>query len=465
MVALLKRRVWWFLLIPLGMFLLLLALPSILGSSWVVQPIVQRLRTGDFELRLASLQLGWFSPIQLQGISIQQSNGPALLTIDRVQSSRGLLGFLLNGRQLGTVRIVKPTIDVELLSDSSNLERLIHALEGKNGPSPSKPKGPLPNIDLDIQIEDFSAKVQRPGDPQPLVIIPPWDAHLQYRSLQGNSRLHVEPTQILQQVEITPELVKLGLGHAIPLLAESAWFEGRISLATGAIDVTLDDPVQSIGEGTLTLHQVKSGPSQPTILQLLDLLAHLRDKPPHHEIVFVDGSQIKIQIHDGIVHHEGLEAGLPKVDERLQIASSGDVGLVDKSLNLTLQCPVPLALLARRQEVRDIGVPMVRIPVGGTLDAPQVRWDTLRQDSGDLLALLSEKVQDNSPGTAAILQSLEKVADGQADEAISVAVDMFKALRDRKKQESNDSNANANKEESKRPVRDALRDLFRGKQP
>ncbi|MFO0921160.1 MAG: hypothetical protein U0905_01580 [Pirellulales bacterium] len=193
MVALLKRRVWWFLLIPLGMFLLLLALPSILGSSWVVQPIVQRLRTGDFELRLASLQLGWFSPIQLQGISIQQSNGPALLTIDRVQSSRGLLGFLLNGRQLGTVRIVKPTIDVELLSDSSNLERLIHALEGKNGPSPSKPKGPLPNIDLDIQIEDFSAKVQRPGDQQPLVIIPPWDAHLQYRSLQGNFRLHVEP--------------------------------------------------------------------------------------------------------------------------------------------------------------------------------------------------------------------------------------------------------------------------------
>ena len=106
---------------------------------------------------------------------------------------------------------------------------------------------------------------------------------------------------------------------------------------------------------------------------------------------------------------------------------------------------------------------MVRIPVGGTLDQPQVRWDTLRQDSGDLLALLSEKVQDNSPGTAAILQSLEKVADGQADEAISVAVDLFKALRDRKKQESNESNSNTNKEEPKRPVRDALRDLFRGK--
>ena len=67
--------------------------------------------------------------------------------------------------------------------------------------------------------------------------------------------LIVAPTTLMDQVELTPELVELGLDYALPLLAKSTWFDGRISLSIGRVDVPIDRPTRATGELQLTLHR------------------------------------------------------------------------------------------------------------------------------------------------------------------------------------------------------------------
>ncbi len=87
-------------------------------------------------------------------------------------------------------------------------------------------------------VRDLSAKVVRQGTTEPLVIIPPFDLDIQYRALDGPTRLHVVGTQVLKEgCKLTPELNELGLATRIPLLAKSACSHGRISLEIGDIDV------------------------------------------------------------------------------------------------------------------------------------------------------------------------------------------------------------------------------------
>jgi hypothetical protein len=289
-----------------------------------------------------------------------------------------------------------------------------------------------------------------------------------YRAADGDSRVVIPPSQILKQVDLTPELVDIGLGHAIPLLSKSAWFDGQVSLATEEIVVPLKTPQKSTGVANLTLHHVRSGPSDPSILRLLELIANLRKVEPQNELVFIDGSEIQIRVQDERVQHSGMKIGLPKIDPRLQLTSQGSVGMVDKSLDLTIEFPVPVEQLARRDSVRDLGVPMIRLPITGTLDKPEVQWNKLRENSADLIGMIRERVEEESPGTGAVLGTLEGLAGGQADEAISAATDLFREIRKRRAEKSNAtqtidpvSNSEGAEPQTTRRFRDRLKGILR----
>jgi hypothetical protein len=212
----------------------------------------------------------------------------------------------------------------------------------------------------------------------------------------------------------------------------------------------------------------------------LDAIARLREKEANHEIVFVDGSQILIQVQDARVFHSGLEAGLPRLDSRLQLASEGYVGLADQSLDLRIEIPVPIEQLARRESVKKLGVPKVILPIGGTLEQPEVKWETMRGDSAAVLALIAGQLQGEAPVVSSVVDALSGVTEGQADQAISAAVDLVKQIRERraKNRESSQSapdaaNApdaaknSAPKPEStpRRPLRDALKKALQGNSP
>jgi len=480
----------WLAAVCLPLLGLVLFLPTMLGSKWIYDPLLKRLANDDFELGIDSVKLSWFSPLEFQGITVRQTIPPdsepssasssiplpltPLVSIRSIQSNRGLLGYLLNGRNLGRIQINEPKLGIALLEDGSNLERLIHALNNSQPQPPSQPQSQSngksqPKFDLDIAIRGLSVQVEPPEGGKIIEVVPPFNGDISYRALQVEPQVIVGPTQLLDQAELTPELVRLGLGLAIPLLSKSAWFDGRVSLATQEIRIPLDRAVQSTGEAVLTLHQVRSGPSEPLVIGALDFLANLRGREPNHELVFVDGSQVTVKVADERVFHSGLEAGLPKLDQRLQISTEGYVGLSDRSLDLKIEIPIPLEQLARRESVQRIGVPRVKLPIGGTLDHPEVQLDAMRGESATLLAVIAGTLKNEAPVTSSVVDVISSVTEGQADQAIESMASFVRMLRERRSQNNANANANlpsdpktsADEKESepgrRRPLRDALR--------
>jgi hypothetical protein len=466
------RRWLGILLFGAGLLIVVLALPTMLGSRWIYEPLLKRLARDQFVLDIESVKLRWFSPIEFNGVSISQSQNEKasspLVFIRSIRSNRGLVGYLLNGRNLGRVEILDPQLDIALLEDGTNLERLVKSIEGSSSDSVPKSKS-QPKVDLDLAIRGLSVQLVPVDGGQAMRVIPPMNADISYRALQ-DAHLVIQPTQVLDQAELTPELVRLGVGLAVPLLAKSAWFDGRISLSTQEIRVPFAKPIDSTGQATLTLHQVRSGPSEPLIVGALDALANLRGKEASHELVFVDGSQVVIEVANQRVFHSGLEAGLPRLDPRLQVATQGYVGIADRSLDLTVEIPIPIEQLARREKVQQLGVPRVKLPIGGTLDDPEVKWDVMRGESALLLSTIAGKLQTDVPIASTIFDAIGDVTEGKADEAIASAVDFVKGIRQRRAEEKAkreeeilppDENRKGN--EPRRPFRDALKNILKGK--
>ena len=469
----------WLFIGCLAVLGVILALPTMLGSKWIYDPLLRRLAKDDFKLEIESVKLRWFSPLVFEGISIRQFeetkslSPPPLVAVRSIQSNRGLFGYLLNGRNLGRIEINEPKLDIALLEDGSNLERLIKAIDDTHRDSrvdtPQKTKL-QPKLDIDIAIRGLSVQVEPPDGGKTIQIVPPFNADVYYRALNQEPEVIVQPAQILDRVVLTQELVRLGLGMAIPLLSKSAWFDGSVSLATQEIHVPLANPVQCHGEAMLTLHQVRSGPTDPLAIGALDALANLRGKEPVHELVFVDGSHVVVKVADERIFHSGLEAGLPRLDERLQIATEGYVGLTDRSLDLKLGIPIPVEQLARREAIQRLGVPRVNLPIGGTLDHPVVKWDIMRGESATLLAVIANRLQNDAPITSTIVDAIGNVTEGQADQAIEAAADLVRKWRERRAQNnaSKFNNGEAPQDtsepepEKKHPIRDALRKALRG---
>jgi len=482
---LLRRWSTWALLGLAGLIALVGSIPTILGSKWLYQRLVDQLAIEGFELQVQSAQFAWFRPLSIQGIELQQVDAPqkskSLLSIDSIASNRSLMGYLLNGRDLGRVTIRNPKLDIELLENSSNLEKLARSIENSTLASKQTGTKSKPKLDVQVVVDGLSVAVRKQDSGQELLVVPPVDLDFHYLALDGNARLEFAPTTLLDQVQVTQELVRLGLGRAVPLLAKSAWFDGRVSLHFDKLEIPLEAPALSKGRAELTLHQVRSGPSEPIIVNIIDMISRLRKTEIPQELVFIDGSIIQVKLAEGRVEHQGVQVGFPRIDQRLQLSSAGTVGLIDKEISIGLGIPVPLEMLARRESVQQIGVPQVTLPVRGTIESPYVDWKSLRGDSADLLSLVSAALGDEAPGTAALIEVASGVTGGNADEAIGAAVDLIKELRQRRLQrkarsaEDSDpgriqpidqKSAPSDKPETpRRPLRDALKNILGGAAP
>jgi hypothetical protein len=462
------------------LFGLVLIAPSILSTSWVYEPFVSAFAKNRFALKIGGVRLSWFSPIEVQSITLaefsadsEQNNLNPLLSIDSIKTDRGLFSYLINGKQLGKITIQSPVVDIDLLENESNIQRVIQAIQrSSNGSNDSSSNPKKASIDVDVSIIGMSVHVARTGESEPLVVVPAFDTELSYRASGQEPVLEIKPTQILKETVLTQELVQLGLGHAVPLLAKSAWFDGRVSLSCGPVSVPLDHPIDSRGSATLVMHEVRTGPSEPLVVDAISLLSTLRNKDIPAELVFVNGSSLEIAIENKTVSHSGLEAGLPTVDERLQVSSAGTVGLEDKALNLLVKVPVPVEQLAQRDKVKELGVPQLSLPIRGTLDKPELDWTAFRKDSGLLLSLMAGQLQTDAPVVGGVVGALGGVAEGKADEAIEAAAALVKQLRERRQKKMEENSKEADKsasgedgedatKPSRRPVLDALRRAIR----
>lgn len=102
--------------------LALFFLPTILVKTPLKQTAINY-ATSDIkgDVTIGNISAGWFSPIKIQNVLLQEENGSEILSAESIETSNTMIGFLTNS-DLGKIKIVRPTVDLKLRADGSNLE-------------------------------------------------------------------------------------------------------------------------------------------------------------------------------------------------------------------------------------------------------------------------------------------------------------------------------------------------------
>ena len=152
-----RRAARWVSVSVCLLFLLVLVgglAPGILGSRFC-WPTVLAYLTADFDGRVTSrdVSLGWFSPIVVQEVSVEDLRGQKLVQVEAVRTESSLLSLLFSSRDLGVIRIDKPDLTLVLRDDGSNLEDVLASLLAKPSSSGAV-SGSIEIIDGSINLVD-----------------------------------------------------------------------------------------------------------------------------------------------------------------------------------------------------------------------------------------------------------------------------------------------------------------------
>jgi hypothetical protein len=133
-----RPRRWFWPTILVVLLVLIAAGPTIITKtslldraiSWSVPSLDGRFAHGN-------VRVSWFSPIEVENITVLDLDDQVLLSAEQVTTEHSLLRLITRGRQLGLIRIVSPRCTLRLTETSSNLEDFLATLGTDEGGDPS----------------------------------------------------------------------------------------------------------------------------------------------------------------------------------------------------------------------------------------------------------------------------------------------------------------------------------------
>jgi hypothetical protein len=368
------------------------------------------------DVKFGSVKLGWAGPITLENVSVvPRDGGKPPVTIKRIQGSHGLAAILLSAGDLGRLTVEGLEADVEYDTEGrSNFATLVRrddGPEGKAGPPRHARRSPLR---MELNIADARVRVSGPWADEPWTSAP---INVQARLAAAEdgpwSEWTIEPVQLLADARLEPGVARGMLAYIAPVLADTTRTSGRFSLRIEEARLPVGEPAAGRLAGTLAMHEVVVGPG-PLVTSLFQSLPGRLPPPP--AIVFADEANVKFRLADRRVWHEGLEFGLPlaKPGQRLDVRSSGSVGIDDKSLDLKLALPIPGDLPADRPLLAALAGKTVSVGIGGMLGKPEVKFDgSIKATAGDVVADLLQ----GAGGNGSTAESVADLVGGLLQEA------------------------------------------------
>ncbi|MCX7432572.1 MAG: hypothetical protein NTY17_16535 [Planctomycetia bacterium] len=350
-------------------------------------------------VRFGSVKLGWLGPMVFEDIHIVPHDGsrePA--SIKRVELSHGLAGILLSLGDLGRVRVEGLEANVEFDADrNSNLKGLFFpALAGPG--AAARPHNGKPGA-VRVQLDVVGAVVRMIGpwadDPwvsDPINV----QARLAPSADAMRSEWTVEPVQLLADARLEPAVAQGVLAYIAPVMAGATRTSGRFSLRINSATLPVSAAEGGRVSGVLAMHAVDLGPGPLAQRAIQSLPFNL---PVPQSIRIADESHVEFQLADRRMSHKGLAFGVPlaKPGQRLDIRSSGSVGLDDKTLQLKLELPIPADLPQDRPLLAALSGRTFSVGVGGFLGEPRIDFDgSLRANAGGVVAELIDRLR--SPG-------------------------------------------------------------------
>ena len=131
----------------------LFLLPTILVNTSLKQYAINK-ATADLNgtVEIDSISAGWFSPVSLQSVILNDSQGQPVLAADEVQTSNTLFGFVTGG-DYGSIKITRPEINLVTRADGSNLEDIFSNYTDVE-PSGNESNAPMSLPKISVEIEE-----------------------------------------------------------------------------------------------------------------------------------------------------------------------------------------------------------------------------------------------------------------------------------------------------------------------
>ena len=366
---------------------------------WLSQPerlsriVARAIPELQADVRFQSVKLGWAGPLVLDGVTVVPRDGSRPpITIGRIKGSHGLLAMLLSAGDLGRLAIDGLTVDLAFDEDHvTNLERILPRQAAN--PADRRPRPTRAAVRMRLEVEDAIVRITAPWTTEPWVS-EPIDLRVALAPVaKGWSEWTIEPVRLLGDARMDPPVAWGVLAYIAPVLADATRTSGRFSLELDGARLPVGDPAGGSLSGTLAMHEVVLGPG-PLVTNLFQSLPG--NLPPPPSIRVADESRVRFQLADRRVRHEGLEFGvpLPGPGRRLDVQSSGTVGLDDRSLDLKLVLPIPADLRQDRPLLAALAGKTISLGVAGKLGQPQVVFDgSIREVAGDVARELIDRVR------------------------------------------------------------------------
>jgi hypothetical protein len=376
----------------------LAAVPWLLSSPARMSRFVADLAPDlQADVTFGRVSLGWAGPISFDDVQIVPHDGSkAPIRIKRIVGSHGLVTMLLSGGDLGTIRAEGLEADVAFDAQRrSNLATLFPPPPDKAGGSVGSAGPRRSPVRLRLDVDGAIVRITGPWTPEPWISDPiDVRAALAPAADAGHSEWTIEPVQLLTDAQLEPGVAQGVLAYIAPVIADATRTGGRFSLRLDGARLPVGQPAAGTLAGRLSMHEVVLGPGPLAINTLQSLPLKL---PPPPAILFAEEADVDFRMAERRIWHKGLEFGLPlaKPGQRLDIESSGSVGLDDGSLDLTLRLPIPTDLPQDRPLLAALAGKQVSVGIAGVLGDPKVVFDgSIKAAAGDVLGDFIDNLRD-----------------------------------------------------------------------
>lgn len=421
-----RRRLSWALLL---LVILVLLAPALAtrgpGRRWLENRLSEETH---LKLRLGSVRTWWWTPLVVNGVEVETESGRPVANIWQLRTSKSLLGLLFAGEAKGELRLLRPDVTVDLEPEA--LEELSLSLEQVDPTRGLLRLLVRPDRDSDVElaIVDGAASVRPAGlDWQP--ILNDAQPRLRLRRRGQDVRIDVEPGHVCR-LEVSPELVDLGLKYVLPVLAGAVDADGQCSLYVNHCTIDTANLAASQGSGQLVIHSVRAEARGPLLREVVTLVGKMvqQDDVPM-SVYLADNCEVAFAVADRVVSHEGLEFGLPRVLPELVLQTRGDIAF-DQTLDLRLSAEIPFEKFGEGPVLQRLGSPELAVPVTGTFSAPKFdvgEGQVVKGLVSDLVRSLTDDQIDPAPlldqiGSLGLLERRrERKASREAERAAEEA--------------------------------------------
>lgn len=394
---------------------------------------------------------GWFRPLVFRNLLLLDANGQVSCRIGRLETSKGLLAYLLDGSSPLHLAVHDAALKVDLNADGSWPEC------GDQGHSNSR---------LTWSIRNGAFQLNAPWRPLPIVDLD--RLRLDGRigpDADGYRQLTVEPFTVLDRAAISDNHASQNLALIAPILSRTTRIEGSASVHFEAIEVLLDGPSANSPfslRGHAEFHTLEASLREDFPGQLSQLIPASGLQTPRR-LAVLEQTNVRFEVTAKGIRHDGMVVLLPELARNLQVTSSGTIGLDEQlKLDLTINLPQLPATSTSDDGEEPVAALLAglarepfRLEVTGTVSAPLFSLPPGISPASELLRRLAPEVSDSAPpsvpsAVSGLIRSIgredrSEVTRQLPGSIINLIRAVDRSARDRKKRKNQPTDSTAEK--------------------